>query len=215
MLIECSSRDSFLPGGSVNCTANAGVRPAPAEDAAHSVIDILVRGMRLLGDQSRGCHDLSRLTIATLRHILFDPRFLKWMTQVVGEAFDGGDGFSIARFNRRNARADCFSVDVDSAGAALSYPAPKFSSGEAERVSQYPQERRFGGYLNGLFLAVYGKRYRGHSENPFLDNFELRISTLGIKDEPLTVRSLMEGRSFTISSATRYGQCRKRKGKRK
>src|SRR5712692_3795083 len=53
--------------------ADALIGPAAA-DVRHGRIDVRVGGMRILREQSRGRHDLTRLTVPALRDVFRDPR---------------------------------------------------------------------------------------------------------------------------------------------
>ena len=59
--------------GAVNGAPNPLVGAAATDIAAHSSVNIFVRGMRQLGQQCRRCHDLPRLAVPALRHVLFNP----------------------------------------------------------------------------------------------------------------------------------------------
>lgn len=60
----------------MNRLANARVRAASANVPRHRFINVIVRGFGILGEQDGRAHDLSRLTIATLGHVNFNPGFL-------------------------------------------------------------------------------------------------------------------------------------------
>jgi hypothetical protein len=49
------------------------IHAAPAEISDHRSIDLIVGGFWILRQQRRRRHDLSGLTISTLRHLLGDP----------------------------------------------------------------------------------------------------------------------------------------------
>lgn len=58
----------------VNRFANADVGSTAAEIPVHGLIDVLIGGVRVLGEQRDGRHNLTGLAIAALRDIHFDPR---------------------------------------------------------------------------------------------------------------------------------------------
>ncbi len=71
--------------------ANAFIRAATAEVAVHGLRDLIVAGVRSLGQQCGCGHDLSGLAIAALRDFFVDPSLLKDVQAVGAQAFDGGD----------------------------------------------------------------------------------------------------------------------------
>ena len=60
----------------MNGFADALVRTAAADVAAHGVVDIGVGGLGFFGKQGYGGHDLPGLAVAALRNLLGDPRLL-------------------------------------------------------------------------------------------------------------------------------------------
>src|SRR5438874_3507421 len=78
---------------------------AAATDIGHRRVDVGVRGMRILREQRRGGHDLPRLTVAALRHVLFDPGPLHCVRAVLGQAFDRGDALAREGGHGENAGA--------------------------------------------------------------------------------------------------------------
>ena len=62
--------------GAVDGRANALIGAAAAQVAGHGIVDVLVRGRRLLGQQRRGGHDLPGLAIPTLRDVQLEPCLL-------------------------------------------------------------------------------------------------------------------------------------------
>src|SRR5262245_54575398 len=83
---------SCLLRGTVHRAANPIVGAATADVARHGLIDVLVRRILLRGDERRGAHDLSGLTIAALRHALGDPRPLDGVRGVRRQTLDRRDG---------------------------------------------------------------------------------------------------------------------------
>jgi len=78
----------------VNGFTDALIGAAAADVAAHGRIDISVGGIRFLGEQGDGGHDLPGLAVAALGNIFFDPGLLDGVAAVGGKAFDGGDFLS-------------------------------------------------------------------------------------------------------------------------
>src|SRR5207302_1367593 len=81
------------------------VGAAAAEVARHVLHDLLARRVFRLREQCRGGHDLARLAVAALRHLLGDPRLLQRMIALRRQALDGGDFLALHRRDRRYARA--------------------------------------------------------------------------------------------------------------
>ena len=61
---------------SVNGLADAIIRAAAAKVANHSAVDVFISWIRIGFEQSNCRHDLARLAIAALGHLLFDPGLL-------------------------------------------------------------------------------------------------------------------------------------------
>src|SRR5881296_2569922 len=79
------------------------VGAAAAEVARHVLHDLLSRRAFRPGKQRRRGHDLARLAVAALRHLLGDPRLLQRMIAVGRQPFDGGDSLSLNRRYRGDA----------------------------------------------------------------------------------------------------------------
>src|SRR5205807_9593391 len=97
---------------------DAVVGAAAADVAVHVLDDLLARGLRIRGEELGGFHDLSRLAVAALRHLLRDPRLLQRMRRIGREALDGGDLGALDAAERRAARAHRFAVDMHGARPA-------------------------------------------------------------------------------------------------
>src|SRR5690349_4773621 len=141
--------------------ANALIGPAAA-NVRHGGVDIRVGRMRILGEQRSGRHDLARLAVAALRHVLLDPRLLHRLRAILREAFDGRHLFPGDGRDGQHAGARGDAVQVDGARAALRDAAAELRAGEAERVPQHPEQGRVGRDVHGLALAVDGETDRGH-----------------------------------------------------
>jgi hypothetical protein len=124
--------------------ANARICPAAADVAGHGVVNLGVSGLGGLGEQRSRRHDLSRLAIAALRDVDFDPGALDGMTAGGGEAFNRCDVFSGHGRNRRDAAADRGALDVHGTGAAERHAASEFSAGHVEGVAENPEQRHVG-----------------------------------------------------------------------
>src|SRR3989441_3806938 len=157
----CAALMSRSLRGAMDGGADALVGAA-ATDVGHGRVDIGVRGMRILREQRRGGHDLPRLAVAALRHVLRDPCLLHRVRAVLGQAFDGGHALAGDGRHGQHAGARRDAVQVDGAGAALGDAAAELGAGEPERVTQHPQERRVGSDVDRFALAVDGEADRGH-----------------------------------------------------
>src|SRR6185312_7810609 len=119
---------SHLLRGAVNRAADATVRAAPADVDGHRVVDVVVGGTWVRGQESGGRHDLPRLTVAALGHVFLDPRLLQPVPVLRGQAFDGGHLVAGSGGDGRHARAHRLAVQMDGAGAALAHAAPELGA---------------------------------------------------------------------------------------
>ena len=71
--------------------AHAGVGATAAQVATHGCVDFRVTGTGVFGQERGSTHQLARLSIATLRHFVFDPRLLQGVAVVSRQPFDGVD----------------------------------------------------------------------------------------------------------------------------
>src|SRR5258706_3767839 len=120
---------------------NALISPAAADVARHAKVDVVVRGTSLFTEQHSCSHDLSRLAITTLRHVLGNPRLLQRTSKLRQQTFDRNNLLSLGARNRRYARAHCFAIEVNGAGAALSHPTAEFGSRQPKRLAEHPEQR--------------------------------------------------------------------------
>src|SRR5882672_8515435 len=110
------------------------VGAAAAQVARHVLHDLFASRVLRLREQCRSGHDLARLAVAALRHLLGDPRLLQRMIALGRQPFDGGDSLSLNRRYRGDARSRRRAVDVHRACAALRDAAAKLRAGETELV---------------------------------------------------------------------------------
>src|SRR6266540_5611738 len=120
---------------------DALVSPA-ATDVRHRGIDLGISRLRFLAQQRRRRHDLSRLAVAALRHVLGDPRLLDAMRRRGAEAFDGNNWLGPDGGDRHDAGPSRLTAQMHGAGAALRDAAAELGAGETEVVAQDPEERR-------------------------------------------------------------------------
>src|SRR5437762_965572 len=95
---------------------------AAADVAGHRGHDLLVGRVGALRQERRRLHDLARLAVAALRHLLGDPRLLEGMLPLGVEPFDRRDLLSGGLGEGRLARPHRRAVEVDGARAALRAP---------------------------------------------------------------------------------------------
>src|SRR4029079_6489159 len=80
--------------------------------ARHRRVDIRVARTRVLCKKCCRGHDLSRLTVAALRHLACEPRLLhRGADGSPADAFDRGDRLAFDCGERRDAGARCGAVD--------------------------------------------------------------------------------------------------------
>src|ERR1700676_5124858 len=108
--------------------ANSLVRPAAADIAAHSVINFRVAWRSFFSKQRHCGHNLSGLTISTLRNVDFHPGLLHGMSAVGGKPLDGGDLFARNAGDRRHTGTGRFTFDMYRAGSAQRHATPKLGA---------------------------------------------------------------------------------------
>lgn len=118
---------------------DARISAAAADIALHVGIDVGIAGVLIFGEERSGAHDLARLAIATLGHIVLAPGFLEGMLAIVGKAFDRRDGFSAQARHGHRAGAYRLAIEVDGAGAALANSAAVFGANQFEIISENPE----------------------------------------------------------------------------
>src|SRR5262245_62422822 len=123
---------------------DAVVVPAAADVGLHVILDFVPARARILLQQRGGAHDLPRLAVAALRHLLGKPCFLQRMAGIRRQALDGGDAAAGKILDRVEARVVGLAVDVHGTRAALADAAAELGAGELEMLAQYPQERGIG-----------------------------------------------------------------------
>ena len=97
-------------------------------------------GLGFLLQQRGRRHDLSRLAVAALHDVEVHPRFLHRLRGARREALDRRHLATGDRRDRRRARAQGLSVDMDGAGAALRDAASVLRAGEAELLADDPKQ---------------------------------------------------------------------------
>src|SRR3954462_15172887 len=157
---------------------DAVVRAAAADVAVHVADDVRARGLRIGGEELRGFHDLSRLAVAALRHLLGDPRFLQRMRGIGRQAFDRRHLRAFDGADGGDARAHRLAVDVHGARATLRDAAAVFRPGELQLISDHPEKW-------SAVLGLGGYRFAVESESNH------RASSLGAE---IMRRALLQDR---------------------
>src|SRR6266850_2287280 len=136
---------SNLPsGGHVDRRADTLIGAAAA-DVGHRLVDVLVGRLRVLLQQRRGRHDLSRLAVAALRHVECRPCLLHGMRAGDRKPLDGDDLVGgLQRTDGNGAGAPHFAVDMHRAGPALRDAAAVLGAGEAHLLADHPEQRGVG-----------------------------------------------------------------------
>src|SRR6266478_8374497 len=71
--------------------ADSRIGAASTEVAAHRGVDVITRGVRVGLEQCNRGHDLPRLAVAALGHIVLDPSRLDGLRNAPGDCLDRGD----------------------------------------------------------------------------------------------------------------------------
>lgn len=120
-------------------------------------------------------HDLSRLAVAALGYIEFDPRLLNRMTPVFCQSLNRRDAFAFDRFKGKDAGACRHAVHVNRAGAAEGHSTAVLRTRERQVVTEDPKEGGVGVRVDGLRRPI--DRQGNHVPNaPFLCFGRLRGS---------------------------------------
>ena len=140
--------------GQLNGFAYANVGHAAADTPGHHRINIPVGRIRVILQQGRRLHDLSRLTVAALRNLQFEPGSLQWMSAVRVEPLDRCDFGAHYGAHRCDARSRRASFYVHSASTAHTNATPEFGSRETKLVADHPKQRRVIGTVYGDRAAI-------------------------------------------------------------
>src|SRR5262245_14425654 len=152
--------------GPVNRAPDALICATATDIAGHCPVDVLVGRRRNSCEEDGGRHDLSGLAISTLRNLLREPGSLQWMVAVLRQALNRRQGLAGCARDRRNAGSNGIALQNDRAGPALRDTAAILRSGEAERITQNPEQwcRRID--LNAAILSVDLESNSGHFKSP-------------------------------------------------
>src|SRR5437879_5235640 len=156
--------------GMLDGRADAGVGPAAADVAGHRRVDVGVRGMRLVRQQRDGGHNLAGLAVAALHDLEIKPGLLDLpATRRAADGLDRSDVLTADPGDRRDAGADRLAGEVDRAGAAECGATAELRPGQADHVSQDPEQGHVRWRIDPVSLAV-DSQY-DHEESPFADAF--------------------------------------------
>src|SRR5947209_3140580 len=133
---------------------DAVVCAAAADVAVHVADDLVARGILVAGEELRGLHDLPRLAVAALRHLLGDPRRLQRMRAIGREPLDRHHVGAFHAADRGGARAHRLAIDVHGARAAERRTAAELRPGELQLIADHPEQRRAVLRFRGDRLAV-------------------------------------------------------------
>src|SRR5688572_13923448 len=141
----------------MNGASDPLIGAAAAEVLRHHLIDVSVAGLGGPRQQISRPHDLSRLAVAALGHLLGHPRLLDPVASVGGETLDGDDGLPLYRRNRELAGLLCHPDDVHGAVAALPHAAAEPGTCRLDGLARNRHEWRGGGDVDRAALAVEGE----------------------------------------------------------
>src|SRR3954467_7524889 len=132
---------SRLLGRALDGGDDAVVGAAAADVAVHVLDDLLARGILVGGQQLGRLHDLARLAVAALRHLLGDPGFLQRMRPIGRQALDRRHARALDDCERRGARAHRLAIDMHGARAAERGTTAELRSGELQLIADHPEKR--------------------------------------------------------------------------
>src|SRR5262249_6111547 len=119
---------------------NPRIGPTPTEVAAHCVVNVGVGRARFLRQQTGCRHHLSRLAVATLWDLYFQPGLLHRMAQITRESFDRDDILPFGARHGSDAGPDCVAVEMNRAATTEGHPATILRAGQPEVFAQNPQQ---------------------------------------------------------------------------
>src|SRR5882757_3246999 len=178
-------------GGQLDGGAYAGVGRATADVSGHCRIDFSIIGRGIALDESRRAHDLTRLAVAALDDLEFEPRLLDPAPALLLR--DGLDRRHFARAHvrrRQHAGPNGTAVDVYGAGAALRYSASELGALEVQEIAQNPEQWHVVGSLYRIGAPVDVERYH------------LSFQSMRMEHCPV-------GKTFSCPISTRIGRSRR------
>lgn len=105
--------------------ADAGVGPTATDIARLGRINVGHSGIRIASQQRSGAHDLARLAVPTLRHIMLVPSHLHGMRSIFGQPLNGCNRLPGNHRYRHLTRANGLPIEMNSACATEPHPTAK------------------------------------------------------------------------------------------
>src|SRR5581483_2631248 len=197
---------------------DAEVRTAPAQVPAHRLVDVGVGRVRVLVEERHGLHDLARLAVAALGHVVVDPGLLHGVQLVaLGQPLDRGHAPALDGAHRRDAGPLRHTVDVARAGAAEAHATAVLQAMNVETVTKNPQELLVVVGVDGDRVAVECEGDVGHgNQAPYSLSGKFRgflpvarrqalaaaADAAGIPSSPMPPGSTLElGTMWTVASS--------------
>src|ERR1700736_4093740 len=116
--------------GVVNRRADTDVGRAAAKVAVHGEIDVAVARPLDFLEQSRRGHDLPRLTVSALRHIMGDPCCFDRVGLATNQSLDGRNLAGDDAGYRHRAGTQWLTIEKNRAGTALRHPTAELGAGQ-------------------------------------------------------------------------------------
>ena len=142
----------------MDCSANVVISAATTDVAGHGRVDVRVAGLRILGQQRGRTHDLARLAVTALRHVVLQPSLLNRVIRMRRKTFDGLHLLAHHRSNRRHTGADRLAIHMNGAGAAQRHATAEFGARQVQRIAQHPEQGGVGGRFHLMDRSVDFKR---------------------------------------------------------
>ncbi|MEN9670188.1 MAG: hypothetical protein RL018_465, partial [Pseudomonadota bacterium] len=136
----CSLCCTHCCSGVFDGGADAGVGATTADVATHGSIDVGVRRVFIGLQQGRCAHELARLAVTTLRHVVLDPSDLQGVVVVFGQTFNRANFFARNSRQRRLTSANRCAVEVNRACPAQSRATTELGAGHAQFITYDPQQ---------------------------------------------------------------------------
>src|SRR5438445_137597 len=134
---------------------NPLIGAAATDVAGHRLVDIVIGGLRGLGEQAGRLHDLPTLAVAALRDVQAAPRGLDALADRCStDPLDGRDLLAFRSRDRRDARARRRTIQVHRARAAEGHATPELGAGESELVAQRPEQWRVRRHVHRHGFAI-------------------------------------------------------------
>ena len=138
----------------MNGFPDAQVRGAAAQVTGHRIVDVRVGGLGVPREQRSGRHDLPGLTVPALRYVHLLPRHLQRMGPIRGEPLDRRDLPVLDVADGRLTGTNGPAVDMDGACPALGDTATVLRSFDIQFITQCPQQRHVGFYVEFVTFAI-------------------------------------------------------------